>query len=66
MGDGTMWREKGVLGFHIHDMSQELVTAPEGKVGVNSRAAHGQIKNKRFPSEWPVLQDGHGDPTETW
>lgn len=51
MGDGMLWREKGVLGFHIHDMSQELVTAPEGKVAVNSRAARGKIKNKRFPSE---------------
>lgn len=66
VGDVMMWKEKGVLGFHSHDMSSELVTAPEGKVAVKSRAAHGQIRNKRFPSEWPVLQDGHLDPTETW
>lgn len=66
MGDGMMWKEKEVLGFHIHDMSQELATVPEEKVGVKSRGAHGQIRNKRFPSEWPVFQDGYLDPTETW
>lgn len=35
VGDVMMWKEKGVLGFHSHDMSSELVTAPEGKVALS-------------------------------